>query len=125
MAIVFLDHCHTKRESPLSSDFRSQGHRASWGLNKNAISWAAVKIRSGNCRGLRDFGCTQDLLEFWFRQYPLISQKSIWTMIWGGCKTYGGGKRTRDRALQKNFWTLLKEVLVSSVLVFRTGKTEQ
>ena len=38
-------------------------------------------------------------------------------MIWGECKTYGGGKRTREHALQKNFWSPPKELLDCLVLV--------
>ena len=39
-----------------------------------------------------------------------------------GAKRMGGGKRSRERALPKNFWTpalkLLKELLVCSVVFF-------
>ena len=32
----------------------------------------------------------------------------IWAVIWGGAKRMGGGKRTRERALPKNFGPLHK-----------------
>ena len=43
----------------------------------------------------------------------------------GGSKTYLGGKRTRERTLQIDFWAPPKELLVCSVLGLCKGRTEQ
>ena len=48
----------------------------------------------------------------------------IWAVILGGAKRMGGGKRTREYALPKIFWTPSKELLVCSVMVFCYKKTE-
>ena len=42
----------------------------------------------------------------------------------GGCKTYGGWKTYQRTRSPENFWTPPKELLVCSVVVFCTGKTE-
>ena len=58
---------------------------------------------------------------------PLDSPFSatLWAVTWGGAKRMGGGgKRTRERTLPKIFGPLQKELLVCSVVAFRTGKTE-
>ena len=51
--------------------------------------------------------------------------RTNWAVIWGVQNVWGGGgKRARERALPKLFWTPPKELLVCSVVAFCTRKTE-
>ena len=55
------DKTESQRKSLLASSFRWRGRRASWGLRQSWLMGSG-NIRNCNCRGSRDFWCTQ-LLE--------------------------------------------------------------
>ena len=49
-----------------------------------------------------------------------------WAVIWGGVQNvWGGGKRTRERALPENVWTPPKKLLVCSVVDFLYRKKKK